>query len=268
MPQSYKGNNKYEILTPNGWEEFEGIIKNFNITKKSRMIELEGGTVITATMDHRFYDKCGEELVCEDIVLGDDLKTSFGDLKVISIEEGTFNTTYDIFNATNHVILVNGGVYSHQCDELAFVEPRIAKEFWTSLSPTLSTGGKVIITSTPNTDEDQYAEIWFGANRRVDANGNETELGENGFSPYLADWRRHPDRDEAWAIAERASIGDSRFEREHACVSKNTSVTLMDEGGNVFSITMQELFEKMKFQAEVEFLEFQDQLIDDGNLHE
>ena len=33
-------------------------------------------------------------------------------------------------------------------DEFAFVEPNIAKEFWTSLSPTLSTGGKCIITST------------------------------------------------------------------------------------------------------------------------
>ena len=34
-------------------------------------------------------------------------------------------------------------------DEFAFVPPRIANEFWTSLSPTLATGGKCIITSTP-----------------------------------------------------------------------------------------------------------------------
>ena len=37
------------------------------------------------------------------------------------------------------------------CDEFAFVQPpEKAKEFWTSLSPTLSTGGKCMITSTPN----------------------------------------------------------------------------------------------------------------------
>ena len=30
-------------------------------------------------------------------------------------------------------------------DEFAFVPPRIAKEFWTSLSPTLATGGKCIV---------------------------------------------------------------------------------------------------------------------------
>ena len=31
-------------------------------------------------------------------------------------------------------------------DEFAFVQPRVASEFWTSLSPTLATGGKCIIT--------------------------------------------------------------------------------------------------------------------------
>jgi hypothetical protein len=102
-------------------------------------------------------------------------------------------------------------------DEFAFVEPNIAKEFWTSLSPTLSTGGKCIITSTPNTDEDQFADIWFGANKLVDANGNETEIGQNGFRPYISTWSAHPDRDQAWADSERAALGEDRFLREHEC---------------------------------------------------
>lgn len=102
-------------------------------------------------------------------------------------------------------------------DEFAFVEPGIAKEFWTSLSPTLSTGGKCIITSTPNTDEDQFAEIWWGANKLVDDNGNETKVGTNGFSPYIAIWDAHPDRDQVWADAEMASLGEDRFLREHRC---------------------------------------------------
>lgn len=102
-------------------------------------------------------------------------------------------------------------------DEFAFVEPNIAKEFWTSLSPTLSTGGKCIITSTPNTDEDQFADIWFGANKQVDANGNETDLGANGFKPFITIWDAHPDRDQAWADSEMAALGEDRFLREHAC---------------------------------------------------
>lgn len=48
-------------------------------------------------------------------------------------------------------------------DEFAFVRPSIANEFWTAVWPTLSTGGKCIITSTPNTDEDKFAQIWFNA---------------------------------------------------------------------------------------------------------
>lgn len=102
-------------------------------------------------------------------------------------------------------------------DEFAFVEPNIAKEFWTSLSPTLSTGGKCIITSTPNTDEDQFADIWFGANKMIDANGNEIDVGVNGFRPYISTWEAHPDRDQIWADAELAALGEDRFLREHQC---------------------------------------------------
>jgi len=100
-------------------------------------------------------------------------------------------------------------------DEFAFVRPTIAREFWTSLSPTLSTGGKCIITSTPNQDDDQFAQIWREANKTVDAYGNEQEVGKNGFKAYSADWTAHPDRDEEWASVERGKIGEERFRREH-----------------------------------------------------
>lgn len=103
------------------------------------------------------------------------------------------------------------------CDEFAYVEPNIAVEFWTSISPTLATGGKAIITSTPNSDEDQFAQIWNEANKRFDEYGNETELGKNGFYPYMAVWHQHPDRDETWANEERSRVGVERFEREHEC---------------------------------------------------
>ena len=63
-------------------------------------------------------------------------------------------------------------------DEFAFVQPRVAKEFWTSLSPTLATGGKCIITSTPNSDDDQFATIWREANNTNDEYGEEQELGK------------------------------------------------------------------------------------------
>ena len=102
-------------------------------------------------------------------------------------------------------------------DEFAFVRPGIAKEFWTSISPTLATGGKAIITSTPNSDEDQFALLWKGANKCEDSYGNPTELGINGFKAYRSYWNEHPDRDEKWAEEQRAQLGEDRFRREMGC---------------------------------------------------
>lgn len=102
-------------------------------------------------------------------------------------------------------------------DEFAFVRPTIATEFWTSISPTLATGGKAIITSTPNSDEDQFALLWKGANRTEDEYGNPTEVGQNGFKAYRAYWNEHPERDETWAQQQRAALGTDRFRREMDC---------------------------------------------------
>ena len=103
------------------------------------------------------------------------------------------------------------------CDEFAFVQPNIAEEFWTSISPTLSTGGGAIITSTPNSDEDQFALIWKGANKTEDEYGNTKELGVNGFKAFRSYWEEHPDRDEAWKVEEVGRIGEEKFRREYGC---------------------------------------------------
>ena len=102
-------------------------------------------------------------------------------------------------------------------DEFAFVRPSIAKEFWTAITPTLSTGGKAIITSTPNSDEDQFAFIWKGANKTEDEFGNTTELGVNGFRAYRAFWNEQPGRDQKWADEMKAQLGEDRFNREIGC---------------------------------------------------
>lgn len=103
-------------------------------------------------------------------------------------------------------------------DEFAFVRPSIAKEFWASITPTLATGGKAIITSTPSSDEDQFALIWKQANKTIDEYGNTTELGRNGFKAYRAHWYEHPERDQKWADEMRASLGDDdRYKREIEC---------------------------------------------------
>jgi hypothetical protein len=42
-------------------------------------------------------------------------------------------------------------------------------------------------------------------------------VGINGFRAYRSHWKEHPDRDQAWADAQRAQLGDDRFRREMDC---------------------------------------------------
>jgi hypothetical protein len=102
-------------------------------------------------------------------------------------------------------------------DELAFVRPSIATEFWASIAPTLSTGGKCIITSTPSSDEDQFALIWKDANKTVDEYGNTTDIGINGFKAYRAYWYEHPWWGPEYEHQMRAKLGDDKFRREILC---------------------------------------------------
>jgi hypothetical protein len=115
-------------------------------------------------------------------------------------------------------------------DEFAFVKPRIAEEFWTAMAPTLATGGKCIITSTPNSDEDKFAEIWIGANKIVDEWGNTVPngLGINGFRAFKAHYSEVPGRDEAWAQRERAKVGADKFDREYGCEFITADETLIN----------------------------------------
>lgn len=105
------------------------------------------------------------------------------------------------------------------CDEFAFVQPNIATEFWTSISPTLATGGRAIITSTPNSDEDTFATIWKESQDKFDEFGDERAdgLGRNGFHGFRSEWSDHPDRDENWKKEEIGRIGEERFRREYGC---------------------------------------------------
>lgn len=131
-------------------------------------------------------------------------------------------------------------------DEFAFVRPSIAKEFWTAITPTLSTGGKAIITSTPNSDEDQFALIWKGANKTIDEFGNTTRLGINGFKAFRSYWNEQPGRDQEWADQIKAQLGDDKFKREIECefliaeetlINPNTLIQL--EGSEPFIRTGQ-----------------------------
>lgn len=129
-------------------------------------------------------------------------------------------------------------------DEFAFVPPNIATAFWTSITPTLSTGGKAIITSTPNSDEDQFALIWKKANKTEDEFGNKTEVGVNGFKAFRSYWHEHPERTQKYADEMRQQLGDDRFAREIDCEFLIADETLINPN-TLFSLTGVEPISRM-----------------------
>jgi hypothetical protein len=115
-------------------------------------------------------------------------------------------------------------------DEFAFVAPNIGRDFWTAMLPVLSTGGSCIITSTPKSDEDQFAEIYKNALNNTDEYGNPLpgKVGKNGFFPITFKWDVHPDRDEAWETEYRSKLGDAKFRQEMCCEFVTDDETLIN----------------------------------------
>lgn len=114
-------------------------------------------------------------------------------------------------------------------DELCFVRAGIQFEMWTSISPTLATGGECIIASTPNGDSDLFAELWRGA-----------EAGTNGFVPVFVPWDAPPGRDEEFKRQQIGKIGERKFKQEYECQFISTSSNLFD------SVALQRLSETAK----------------------
>ena len=164
----------------------------------------------------------GSQEIMQRIRYGYELCPDFLRAGVVSYNKGSidFDNGSRIVSATTTGNTGRGmSISLLYCDEFAFVQPNIAEEFWTSISPTLATGGRAIITSTPNSDEDTFALIWKDSQNLFDDYGDVRSdgLGTNGFHGFRAEWHEHPDRDEEWRKTEMGRIGEERFRREYGC---------------------------------------------------
>lgn len=120
-------------------------------------------------------------------------------------------------------------------DEFAHVAPHISENFWLSCQPVISTGGQMIITSTPNGVNNLFHKLW-----------KEAEKGENNFNPVRVDWWEIPGRDEKWkedTIKELGSI--IKFNQEHGnCVTSDAIINIRDKSsGKNIDIAIGKLME-------------------------
>lgn len=110
-------------------------------------------------------------------------------------------------------------------DEFAFVRDTVQQEFWTSMAPTLATGGSCIICSTPNGDYNLFAQTWRGAN--IPSTDNPSQ-GINGFVPIEVKWDEPPGRDQKFKEQEIAKIGEVRWAQEYECKFLSNDPLLID----------------------------------------
>jgi len=100
-------------------------------------------------------------------------------------------------------------------DEAAFV--RNFDTIWTGIYPTISTGGRVIILSTPNGVGGQYHQLY------VDA-----EAGLNEFNAINLPWNVHPERDDEWFEKTTKNMNRRQIAQEYLCDFATSGETFLD----------------------------------------
>jgi len=207
----YKNISEWEVLTPTGWSNFTAVKK---IEKDSYIhfdIQLSNGkiTELECSSNHKLklidntFD-FAQNIAVNTLLFENSIILS----KKIIIESVQL---YDLINVENDNEYYSNNIVSHNC---AFINK--IDTLWTSVSPTLSTGGGAVILSTPNGMGNFFHKMW-----------QEAEEGKNGFKPIKLHWALHPDRNEDWARKKLMELSYKEFGQEYACdfvASGNTLV--------------------------------------------
>lgn len=116
-------------------------------------------------------------------------------------------------------------------DEAAHIEN--LKELWLGIRPTLSTGGRAIVFSTPNGKGNYFHELWAGADTGEWEDGKSgfhgKKTGTNGFHPIKLPWTVHPERDEKWFENEAASMDQRGISQELLCSFESSGYTYFQQ---------------------------------------
>jgi hypothetical protein len=218
MTQLILKNEEYEILTPTGWQDFDGVL----VTRDRQLVHIltDDTVALTCTPDHLIMCENGAVIEANSVTasLPTLMKSGSvpGKFSICVAENGD---VFDLVNVRNGSIYYTNDLVSHNCsllmlDELAFVPKRVQEEMWTSLAPTLSTGGSCIISSTPNGDDDLFAELWRSAEFESDPSSTATG---NGFKAVKVQWDEHPERDDSYRVKMSKKIGELKWRQEYEC---------------------------------------------------
>lgn len=105
-------------------------------------------------------------------------------------------------------------------DEAAFI--RNFEDIWTGLYPTISTGGRALILSTPNGVGGRgamYYKIWTDA-----------IAGQNEFNTIELPWTVHPEHDQKWFETEIKNLTPRKVAQEYLCDFISSGDTFLEAG--------------------------------------
>jgi hypothetical protein len=117
-------------------------------------------------------------------------------------------------------------------DEAAFIEG--IDKIYTSIKPTIATGGGIIALSSPNGIGNWFHKTY-----------TEAEIGKNDFKAIRLPWNLHPDRNEQWEQTERANMSPREFAQEYDC-------DFLGSGNSVVEPDLLSFYEQTYIQEPIE----------------
>jgi hypothetical protein len=117
-------------------------------------------------------------------------------------------------------------------DEAAFIEG--VDKIYTSIKPTIATGGGAIALSSPNGVGNWFHRMY-----------SEAEIGKNDFKAIRLPWNLHPDRDANWEERERANMSTREFAQEYDC-------DFLGSGNSVVEPDLLSFYEQTYIQEPIE----------------
>lgn len=214
-------NNRYEILTPSGFKDFDGLYEQEN---KEVMRIITEDSFLETTLDHEIYISLNEKKKAINIKINDDIVSANNEKSkvkdIIYIKEK--KSVFDLINVKDeHRFFANDLLVSNCLflDEFAFVPPQIAKEFMNSVYPTVSSSktSKIIIVSTPN-GMNHFYNIWLDAIR-----------GKNSYFPVKINWWEVPGRDENFKKEIIRNQGITSWNQEYNCASFGSKINIKNK---------------------------------------
>lgn len=224
---NYIKNIEWEVLTPDGWSDFDGVKK---VNKKYYFeIKLVNQNEIKCSGGHQLFILRDNEtgfLFADLIEETDKVQCSDGEFyPIASIKKVTKSCElYDLVNVKKAYKYYTNNILSHNCAHVEDIE-----QLWLGLRPTLSTGGNAILLSTPSGVGTLFHKIWISAKE-----------GDGDFYPIELPWQVHPDRDEEWFEKEKKSIikavGERGVAQELLCLDGDTDIITFDGCKNIKNI--------------------------------